>query len=62
MQPHESDDLTEIVTEDSVNGGFVVLRSPDSAERTPDDKILVEFAAREQAERFLRTRFEHDDC
>jgi len=62
MQPHESDDLTEIIKEDTVNGGFVVLRSPDSAEHRPDYKVLIEFATREEAKQFLKARLESDDC
>ena len=51
MEPHESTDLTEIITAD--DRGVLVLRSLDSAEHTPDYRILVEFSSREEAKRFL---------
>jgi hypothetical protein len=54
MSPHDSDDLTEIIEEES--GGFVALRSSDSAEHRPDYQELGRFLTREEAQNSLDAR------
>ena len=51
MTPYESDDLTEVISEES--GVFVVLRSPETAEHYADYCELGRFASRAEAEAFL---------
>jgi hypothetical protein len=51
MTPYESDDLTEVVSEEG--GEFVVLRSPETAEHYADYRESGRFASRTQAEAFL---------
>ena len=53
MSPYDSDDLTEIVSEDG--GEFVVLWSPGTAEHHADYCELGRFASRAEAEAFLAT-------
>jgi hypothetical protein len=50
MEPYHSIDLTDIIVED--DGRFAVLRSPDSAEDSPDYGVVTDFATREEAEAF----------
>ncbi|HEY7578636.1 MAG TPA: hypothetical protein VH855_13665 [Acetobacteraceae bacterium] len=52
MVPYRSIDLTEIIVED--DDTFVVLRSPDAAEDSPDYDVVTRFATREEAEAFLK--------
>jgi hypothetical protein len=54
MSPYKSDDLTEVIKR--INGAFVVLWSPETAEHKPDYCELGRFPTREQAEHFLATR------
>ena len=54
MEPIDSVDLSEVIRED--DDLFLVLKSLDSAERTPEYRILVDFWTREEAERFLKAR------
>ena len=51
MVPHESIDLTDIIEED--NGTFLVYRSPDAAEDSPEYELIAEFDTREAAQEFL---------
>jgi hypothetical protein len=51
MSPYESDDLTEVIRPG--DGGFVVLRSPDTAEHSPDYCEVGTFSTRAQAEAYL---------
>jgi Holliday junction resolvase len=51
MSPIGSDDLTEVIVRRDT--GFVVLRSPASAEHQPDYVPLAEFASRQDAEAYL---------
>jgi len=51
MSPHESDDLTNIV--EKRGDQFVVLRSPDAAEHSPDYFELASFPTRTEAERYM---------
>jgi predicted nucleic acid-binding Zn-ribbon protein len=53
MSPYESEDLTEVIR--PREGGFVVLRSPDTAEHLPDYYEVGRFLTRAQAEAYLRT-------
>jgi hypothetical protein len=55
MSPDDSDDLTEIVSEE--NGAFVVYRSPETAEHDPDYRELGRFDNRAEAEKFLNSPF-----
>jgi hypothetical protein len=58
MSPYESDDLTDVIETDA--GGFVLLRSPDTAEHTPDYYEVGTFSTRQEAEAHLAT-LEHND-
>jgi hypothetical protein len=49
--PVESEDLTEVVEETS--HGFVVMRSPDSADDKPRYVPVAQFASEELAIRFI---------
>lgn len=49
--PYKSDDLTEVVEE--IDGTFVVMRSPDSAEHWPNYRQLARFTSQELAMRFV---------
>jgi hypothetical protein len=49
MSPYESDDLTEIVEERDTK--FVVLRSPDRAEDTPDYELVAVLSERPTTDR-----------
>jgi hypothetical protein len=51
MSPHDSNDLTEVIENES--NTFVVLRSAESAEHTPDYRKLGRFQTREEAVSFL---------
>ncbi len=52
MSPTDSDDLTRIVEK---HGDMsAVLRSPPSAEDSPDYRLVIEFPSLEQAQAFLR--------
>jgi hypothetical protein len=51
MSPYKCDDLTEVLCAD--DGGFVVLRSPDTAEHRPNYEPLVRFTSAELAMRFI---------
>ena len=53
MSPYKGADLTEIVEEH--DGGFVVLRSPDSAEHLPDYCEIAKFSTREEAISYLES-------
>jgi DNA-directed RNA polymerase subunit RPC12/RpoP len=59
MTPHHSIDLTEIVQDH--NGKFLVYKSLDSAEHSPDYDLIAEFATAEQAEHFL-TNGDDESC
>jgi hypothetical protein len=52
MTPYRSIDLTEIIEED--DGVFFILRSPGSAEDSPNYDTVRDFETREEAEAFLR--------
>ncbi len=54
MEPYDSTDLTEVMQEDE--RGFLVMKSLDSAESSPDYRILFDFPTREEAEKFLKAR------
>jgi hypothetical protein len=54
MSPDDSDDLTEMIARRGEE--FVVLRSPDTAECTPDYREVAVFPTFEAAEASL------DDC
>jgi hypothetical protein len=58
VTPLDSDDLTEVV-EDRAHT-FVVLRSPESAEHTPDYEEVAKLPTRELAVSYLRDRAESD--
>jgi Histidine kinase-, DNA gyrase B-, and HSP90-like ATPase len=47
----QSDDLTELIR--PRDGGFVILRSPDTAEHSPDYYEVARFSTRAQAEAYL---------
>jgi hypothetical protein len=51
MVPYASDDLIFQVVEEE--GRFVVIRSPDSAEDSPDYEEVAEFSTRDQAEAYV---------
>jgi hypothetical protein len=51
MEPYHSIDLTEIIVDD--DDSFVVLRSPESAEDSPDYAAVIDFATRQEAETFF---------
>lgn len=53
MTPFNSEDLTELIVEES--GKFVVLRSSEEAEDDPDYEELGRFATRDAAKEFLRS-------
>lgn len=50
--PHESEDLTEVIRES--DGGFVVYRSPETAEHRPRYREIARFTSAELATRFVR--------
>jgi hypothetical protein len=52
MSPIDSDDLTMII--EKRGDVFAVLRSPPSAEHSPDYRLVVEFPSMERAKAFLR--------
>ena len=54
MTPYDSDHLTEII--DEVDGSFVALWSPETADDDPDYRELGRFPTRAKAESFLATR------
>ena len=54
MSPCDSDDLTHVIEQRGDN--FVVLRSPDAAEHSPDYFELASFTARAEAEHYLAHR------
>jgi len=51
MTPVESDDLTKII--ERRTHAFVVLRSPCSAEHSPDYEEIAVFSSHEQANMYL---------
>jgi hypothetical protein len=51
MSPFDSEDLTEVVGQDG--DMFVALRSPDTAEHSPDYRELGRFGTRAEAMEFL---------
>jgi len=51
MSPYDSDDLTEVIKEEA--GEFVVLESPETAERYPDYRELGRFRTQADAKAFL---------
>jgi hypothetical protein len=51
MSPDESNDLTEIISQEDRT--FVAYRSPDSAEHFPDYRELGRFKSRAAARSFL---------
>ena len=56
MSPVDSDDLTHFVEEQG--GKFVVLRSPDAAEHSPQYYELASFPTRSEAESYAATRLD----
>lgn len=52
MVPYDSVDLTDTIEE--FEGRFLVYRSPDSAEASPDYELIAEYETREAAEQFLK--------
>jgi hypothetical protein len=53
ISPYDSDDLTEIIEQHGPR--FVVLRSPESAEHSPDYGEIAAFATTGEAEAFLES-------
>jgi hypothetical protein len=53
MSPYDSNDLTELISEES--GQFIVLWSPETAEHHADYCELGRFATRAEAEAFIAT-------
>jgi len=51
MSPHDSDDLTHVI--EKQGNEFVVLRSPEAAEPSPDYFELASFPTRAAAESYL---------
>jgi hypothetical protein len=51
MCPSESDDLTEVI--ERVDGKFVVMRSPETAEHDPDYRWVESFPTLAEAQTFL---------
>ena len=51
MSPHDSEDLTEVIESDGE--GFVVLRSPETAEHEPRYSELGRCKTRAEAEALL---------
>lgn len=51
MSPDQSDDLTDVI--EKRGSGYVVLRSPETAEDSPDYCELGSFPTREAAEHWL---------
>jgi hypothetical protein len=51
MSPDNSDDLTEVISED--RDVFVVYRSPETAGHHADYRELGRFPTRREAEKFL---------
>ena len=51
MTPYESDDLTHITEKRGAE--FVVLRSPDAAEHSPEYFELASFPSRTEAESYI---------
>lgn len=49
--PYRSEDLTEVIRE--TDEGFMVMRSPDTAEHRPKYRPLALFTSQELAMRFL---------
>jgi hypothetical protein len=54
MSPDQSDDLTHMLEQRA--NRFVVLRSVESADDTPDYEIVARFPSRELAEAYLADR------
>lgn len=53
VTPFYSEDMTQLVVKE--DGKFVVLRSSDEAQETPDYEELGCFATRDDAKEFLRS-------
>jgi hypothetical protein len=53
ISPYYSDERTQIIERSAAS--FVVLRSPDSAEHSPDYVEIAAFPTMEQAEAFLES-------
>jgi hypothetical protein len=53
MSPDNSDDLTEVISEE--DGAFVVYFSPETAGHEPDYYELGRFPTRVAAEQFLQS-------
>jgi hypothetical protein len=51
MSPNDSDDLTEIISEE--DGAFIVYWSPETAEHDADYREIGRFPTRLEAEKFL---------
>ena len=51
MSPHDSDDLTHVIEQQGDE--FVVLRSPDAAEHSPDYFELASFPTHTAAESYI---------
>lgn len=51
MSPHQSDDLTAVV--EKSGRWFLVLRSPESAEESPDYEQVASFRTLKQAKAYL---------
>jgi hypothetical protein len=51
MSPVKSDDLTEVIVPG--DGSFVLMQSPDTAERTPGYVEVRQFASLGEAEAYL---------
>jgi hypothetical protein len=51
MSPEESEDLTEVIRR--ADSGFVLLRSPDTAEHAPDYEEVLTFPTLKLAEAYL---------
>ena len=56
MSPSESDDLTHVI--EQRGDRFVVLRSPDAAEHSPDYFEMASFTTRQEAEHYLANRLD----
>jgi hypothetical protein len=51
ISPYDADDLTFLVTESP--GEYAVLRSPETAEHTPDYVEVAKFSTRESADAYV---------
>ncbi len=60
MSPYDGDDLTHVI--EQRGDRFVVLRSPDAAEHSPDYFELGSFTERSEAENYLANGLQTFNC